>query len=75
MAAWTLAQAQEHLAAWMAADEACAAGQSYAIGSRSLTRSNASEITKKITFWRNEVEKLQQGVAGGVRVMRIVPRD
>lgn len=72
---WTLAQAQEHLASWLAADTACASGQSYTIGSRSLTRANSKEIADRIAYWRGEVDRLQAGRSGGIRVMRVVPRD
>ena len=73
--AWTtLAVAREHLAAWLAADAAVASGQSYSIGSRSLTRADAGRIAERIAFWRRTVEQLAAG-RSGVRVVRAVPRD
>ncbi|MBM4320212.1 MAG: hypothetical protein FJ125_09675 [Deltaproteobacteria bacterium] len=73
--AWTtLAAAREHLAAWMAADAAVATGQSYTIGSRTLTRADAGRIAERIAFWRRTVEQLQSS-RSGVRVLRAVPRD
>lgn len=75
MPAWTLEQAKQHLASWLEADAACATGQSYRIGTRSLTRADVSEIAERISFWKREVEKLSSGRRGGARVMRVVPRD
>jgi len=65
MAGITLAQAQAKLTAWMAADDAVAAGQSYSIGGRSLTRANAAEIRNNIEFWDRKVQRL--GGSGGIR--------
>lgn len=75
MPAWTLEQAKQHLASWLEADAACATGQSYKIGTRSLTRADVSEIAERIRFWKREVDKLSSGRRCGVRVMRVVPRD
>ena len=61
MGAWTLAEARAHLAAWLEADLAVATGQSYTIGSRSLTRADAASIAKQIAFWRREVSQLEAG--------------
>jgi len=66
MAGYTLAQAQEHLAAWLAADLAVAGGQSYTIGQRTLTRANAAEIRNNIMHWNRQVAQLSRG--GGLRV-------
>ena len=70
----TLEEAEENLRIWLEAERAVATGQSYKIGSRSLTRADLSDITQRIAFWRNEVEKLKSGRTGS-RVMRAVPRD
>ncbi len=73
---WTLKEAKASLTMWLEAEAAVASGQSYAIGSRSLTRANLSEIAKRIDFWRNEVASLEAGNKNGARrVMRAVPRD
>ncbi len=74
MAVWTLAEAQAHLAAWVAADLAVAGGQSATVGEISLTRVDAAKIRDQIAFWRREVEQLTSG-RSGLRVQRIVPRD
>lgn len=75
MAVWTLAEARAHLAAWLAADTAVASGQSYQIGSRSLTRADVARIAERIAFWRGEVERLESNRGAGMRIMRAVPRD
>ena len=74
MAWMTLAVAREHLATWLEADTAVAAGQSYSIGSRSLTRADAGRIAERIAYWRRIVEQLESG-RSGARVLRVVPRD
>lgn len=77
MSAYTLETAQQHLNAWLEAEIAVTTGQSYQIGSRSLTRANLYQIREQIKFWRNEVGKLQNvnKRKGKNRVFRVVPRD
>ena len=72
---WTLETAKEHLQAFLEAEIAVATGQSYRIGSRSLTRANLSEIKERINFWKNEVERLESGRPKGIKQMRVVIRD
>ena len=73
--AWiTIEEARENLKMWLEAERAVATGQSYRIGTRQLTRANLSDITERIAFWRNELEKLESGRTGA-RVLRAVPRD
>jgi len=70
----TLAQAEQHLSEWLAADTAVAKGQGYSIGGRSLTRTNANEIRENIKFWRGEVTRLErQSQTGGIRHRGGVP--
>lgn len=71
----TIEEAQENLRLWLDAEKAVATGQSYKIGTRSLTRANLSDITDRIKFWRNELAKLESGRGSGARVMRGVPLD
>jgi hypothetical protein len=71
----TLSQAEAKLVLWEAAEDAVATGQSYTIGSRSLTRASLSEIRKQLVYYRGLVTSIQAGRGSGVRVMRIVPRD
>lgn len=72
---WTLDEAKLHLKTWLDAELAVATGQSYKIGTRSLTRANLSDIMAQVKFWRNEVARLESGAGGGARVLRAVPRD
>lgn len=72
MAGITLDQAQAKLDLWMSADDAVAAGQSYSIGGRSLTRANTAEIRTNIEYWESRVVRLSNG-SGGIRVRRIKP--
>lgn len=66
MAGITLNQAEEQLAAWLAASSAVANNQSYTIAGRSMTRANASEIRENIDYWDGKVKKLS-GAASGNR--------
>lgn len=72
---WTLQEAKESLAIWVEAQASVATGQSYKIGSRSLTRASLNEIMKMIEFWRNQIAVLESGRRPGMRVLRAVPRD
>jgi hypothetical protein len=73
MAGITLAQAEAHLAVWLAADTAVASGQSYSINGRSLTRADASEIRENIDYWEGKVTRLSSSTGGGIRVRGLTP--
>ncbi|WP_100406663.1 DUF6148 family protein [Bacillus solitudinis] len=68
-----LERAHKHLEAWLEAELAVSTGQSYSIGTRSLTRANISEIRKQVTYWRSEISRLQG--RGRRKVMRAMPLD
>lgn len=72
MAGITLAQAEAALALWIAADQAVAAGQSYSIKDRSLSRADAAEITRKIDYWDNKVKMLTRVARGRGRTRYVV---
>lgn len=77
MPTWTLVEAQEQLAMWKAALMAVSTGQSYTIGTRSLTRANLKDIMAMIQYFGNEVDR-QEAVSLGKphrKVRRYVPRD
>lgn len=75
MSVITKEMAREMLQLWLDAERSVTAGKSYTIGTRSLTRSNISEIAQRIKFWTNELEKLENGRGSGMRILRAVPRD
>jgi hypothetical protein len=64
----SLAQAEEHLAAWRAADLAVAKGQAYSVGGRTVTRADAKTVRENVEYWERRVNELAQGGAGGARV-------
>lgn len=70
----TIEEARENLTMWLYAERAISTGQSYKIGTRSLSRADLSMVASRIAFWRNEIEKLENGQRG-LRVVRAVPRD
>jgi len=67
-------RAKKHLEAWLDADLAVSTGQTYQMGSRSLTRAHASEIRKNILFWEKKVNQYSQK-RSGIRMKRMIPRD
>lgn len=70
----TLETANNMLQAWLNAEMALTTGQSYSMGSRSLTRANLSEVRKSVEYWENKVNALS-GKTTKRRVMGVVPRD
>ena len=70
----SIEEARENLTMWLDAERAISTGQSYKIGTRSLSRADLSMVASRIAFWRNEIEKLENGQRG-LRVVRAVPRD
>jgi hypothetical protein len=73
----SLETAQKHLDAWLDAEITVTNGQSYTIGTRTLTRASLSEIRNQIQYWSNMVSKLTNTAnrKGRNRVIRVVPRD
>lgn len=77
MAGITMETAQKHLDVWLEAEMAVATGQSYVIGSRTLTRANLTEIRNTIDYWNSKIAAMenQRKTGGRNRVRRVVPRD
>lgn len=73
MAGITAAQADEQLALWLAASTAVAAGQSYSIAGRTLTRVDATEIRNMIDYWNAKATTLGNSASGRGRNRVIVP--
>ena len=59
----TIDEARANLKMWLDAERAVASGQSYKIGTRSLTRASLSDIAARIKYWRNEIDKLEKNIA------------
>jgi len=72
MAGITLAQAEAQLAVWLEADAAVAAGQSFAIEGRSVTKADADTVTSKIRFWEAKVALLSRAASGRGRTRYVV---
>ena len=70
----SIEEARSTLRMWLAAERAVATGQSYTIGTRSLTRANLKDIRESIQFWRREITRLENAQVGA-KVFRAVPRD
>ena len=69
----TINYAQEQLAQWMAALEACSSGANYSIAGRSLTRQDVEGvIMPQITRWHRTVTTLQQYADGTTRPLGAV---
>lgn len=61
MAGLTAAQSETQLAAYLAAETAVLAGQSYSINGRTLTRANLNEIQQGIQIWDQRAKGLSRG--------------
>ncbi len=70
MAGITLAQAEAQLATWLEASTKIAAGQSYSIGNRTLTRADVRHLNDQVAFWDARVKSLSRG---GVSIGGITP--
>lgn len=77
MAGITLETAKKHLDAWLEAEMTVTTGQSYTIGSRTLTRANLTEIRNAIDYWNGKVNQMEnvKRTGGRNRVRRVIPRD
>lgn len=73
--ALTLSEAEALRTAYYQALLALASGQSYTIGSRTLTRANLAEVKKAFNEYDQLVTDLKNGSSGGVKIFRITPVD
>ena len=69
---FTEEQCRRHLDMWLAAEEALAQGQSYTIGNRTITRVNASEVSKNIELWADRLERARG--SGSPKFVKFIPR-
>lgn len=78
MPLYTIEVAKAHLASWLAAEMALSTGQSYTIGTRSLTRVDLTDVMTQIKYWQkqvNDCERHSAGLRTRSRVRRYVPTD
>lgn len=75
MAGITAQQAQTQLDAYLAAETAALAGQSYEIAGRRLTRANLREIREGIEYWSRRVGELTTRATGRSRARTIIVSD
>lgn len=77
MASERLLMTEQRLKAYYDAEITVLAGQSYSIGTRSLTRADLTEIRVAISELQNQVDELKNLEASGGRrkAFRITPRD
>ena len=66
--------AKQKLQMWLDAMDAIATGQSYTIGSRSLTRANLNDIQSQIEYGSAIVAKGESGHKS-IYVQRAIPQD
>lgn len=68
---------EQKLNLWLDAEEKIATGQSYQIGSRSLTRADLNDVREEIEYWSGKLTEAEMAetCAGRNRVYRFVPRD
>lgn len=78
MALFTKKFCQKRLELWLDAEATVATGQSYQIGTRSLTRANLASIREQIEYWAGrlaEAEAEESGKSGRNQLYHFVPRD
>jgi hypothetical protein len=73
MAGITLAQAEEKLQEYLAAETAVLSGQAYEIAGRSLRRADLEMIQKGIDSWNKRVQDLGGQASGRGRVINMCP--
>lgn len=68
---------EQKLNTWLEAEDKIAAGQSYQIGSRMLTRADLSAVREEIEYWSGKLTEaeLAETSSGRNRGYRFVPRD
>jgi hypothetical protein len=72
MAGITLEQAEEKLAAYLAAETAVLANQKHVIDGTEFTRADLAAVQKGIDIWNARCKALSR--TGGIRVRQVIPR-
>lgn len=73
---------QQKLETWLTAEEMIATGQSYQIGTRTLTRANLKEVREEMEYWgarlaeaEIEEQRAEERQKGRNRLYQFVPRN
>ena len=77
MAIYSKELCQQKLNTWLAAEESVATGQSYQIGSRTLTRADLKQIREEMEYWAGKLAdaEAEESSGGRNRLFRFVERD
>ena len=77
MAVFTKELCQKKMNTWLAAEEAVATGQSYQIGTRTLTRADLKQIREELEYWGKKLAEAEaeEKSGGRNRMYRFLPRD
>lgn len=77
MALFSKELCEQKVKTWLEAEEAVATGQSYQIGTRSLTRADLKSIREELEYWAGKLAQAENEAKSGGRnrVYRVVPRD
>ncbi len=77
MAVFSKKICEDKLKTWLEAEDAVAAGQSYQLGTRMLTRASLKQIREQIEFWSGKLAEAQaeETRTGRNRAFRFIPLD
>ncbi len=77
MAIFSKTLCEQKLKTWLAAEESIATGQSYQIGTRSLTRADLEDVREEMEYWAARLQEAaaEEKVGGRNRVYHFVERD
>ena len=77
MAIFSKTLCKERLDIWLDAEAAIAAGQSYQIGTRMLTRASLEAVREEIEYWAGRLAEAEaeEKAGGRNRTYHFVPRD
>lgn len=77
MAVFSKELCRKKMNTWLAAEEAVATGQSYQIGTRTLTRADLKQIRDELEYWGKKLAEAEaeEKSGGRNRMYRFCPRD
>ena len=77
MAVFSKRICEQKLKTWLEAEEAIAAGQSYSMGSRALTRADLKAVREQLEYWSGKLAQAEAAEqrGGRNRIYQFVPRD